>query len=79
MAENQRRHRIGERHRRDDLGADLRMDPDLLELFLRERARLREDVLGDGELADVVQQRRRLDALDFCLATGSTAFASRAA
>ena len=46
------------------------MDPDLLELFLRQRTRLRQDVLGHGELADVVQQRRRLDALDFRRRTG---------
>ena len=50
--------------RADDLGADLRVDADLLELFLRQRPRLRQDVLGHGELADVVQQRRGLDALD---------------
>ena len=36
---------------------------DLLEFLGRQRARLREDVLGHGELADVVQQRRGLDAL----------------
>ena len=41
------------------------MDADLLELLLGERAGLRQDVLGHGELADVVQQRRGLDALDF--------------
>ena len=64
VAEDQRRHRIRERHAADDLGADLRVDADLLELFLRQRAGLREDVLGHGELADVVQQRRGLDALD---------------
>ena len=44
---------------------DLGMDADLLELLLRERTGLRQDVLGHGELADVVQQRRGLDALDF--------------
>ena len=64
VAEDQRRHRIRERHGADDLGADLRMDADLLELFLRQRAGLRQDVLRHGELADVVQQRRGLDALD---------------
>src|SRR2546422_3820529 len=45
-------------HRPDDLSAHLRVDADFLELFLRQRARLRQDVLGDRELADVVQQRR---------------------
>ena len=67
MAEDQRRHRIRERHRADDVGADLRMRADLLELFRRQRPRLRQDVLGHRELADVVQQRRRLHALDVVL------------
>ena len=67
MAQNQRRHRIRERHRAHDVGADLRMRADLLELLGRQRTRLREDVLGHRELADVVQQGGRLDALDFVL------------
>ena len=67
MAQDERRDRIRERHRADDVGADLRVGADLLELFGRQRARLREDVLGHGELADVVQQRRRLHALDLVL------------
>ena len=66
MAEDQRRDAEGERHRRDDFRADLRVDADLLELFLGQRAGLRQDVLGHRELADVVQQRRGLDALDVC-------------
>ena len=68
VAQDQRRHRIRERHRAHDVGADLRMGADLLELFGRQRPRLREDVLGHGQLADVVQQRRRLHALDLVLA-----------
>ncbi len=79
MAEDQRRHRIRERHGGDDLRADLRMDADLLELFLRQRSGLRQDVLGHGELADVVEQRRRLDALDLVGCDRPTAFASPAA
>ena len=67
MAQDQRRHRIRERHRADDVRADLRMRADLLELLGRQRPGLRQDVLGHGELADVVQQRRRLHALDFVL------------
>ena len=67
VAEDQRRHRIRERHAADDLGADLRVDADLLELFLRQRPGLRQDVLGHRQLADVVQQRRGLDALDLVL------------
>ena len=65
MAENERRDRIRERHAADDFGADLRVNADLLELFLRQRARLRQDVFGDGELADVVEQRRGLHTLNF--------------
>ena len=64
VAEDERRHRVRERHRADDLGADLRVNANLLELFLGERTRLREDVLGHGQLADVVEQRRGLDALN---------------
>ena len=79
VAEDQRRHRIGERHRGDDLRADLRVNADLLEFFLRQRAGLRQDVLGHRQLADVVQQRRGLDALDFVRRAGPTAFARPAA
>ena len=63
VAEDEGRHRIRERHSRDDVGADLRVAPDLLELFGRQRARLGDDVLGNGQLADVVEQRRGLDRL----------------
>jgi hypothetical protein len=41
--------------------------PDLVQLLRRERTRLREDVLRDRELADVVQQRRGLHPLDLAL------------
>ena len=64
VAQNERRHRVRERHRADDLGADLGVDADLLELLLRQRSRLRQDVLGHGQLADIVEQGRRLHALD---------------
>ena len=67
VAQDERRDGIGKRHARDDLGADLRVNPNLLELFLRERARLRENVLGHRQLADVVQQRGRLHALNLVL------------
>ena len=70
MAEDQRRHRIGERHRGDDLRADLRVNADLLELLLRQRSGLRQDVLGHRQLADVVQQRRGLDALNLVRRAG---------
>ena len=65
VAQDERRHRIRERDAGDDVGADLRVNADLLELFGRQRTRLGEDVLRHGELADVVQQRGRPDRLDF--------------
>ena len=43
------------------------MNADLVKFFRRQRARLGEDVLRYGELADVVQQRRGLDAADVVL------------
>ena len=64
MAQNQRRDGVGERNRRDDFGADLGVDADLLEFFLGQRSGFRQDVLGHRELPDVVEQRRRLDALN---------------
>ena len=44
------------------------MDADLLEFLVRERPGLRQDVLGHGQLADVVQQRRGLHALNLVVA-----------
>lgn len=67
MAQDERHDGIREGHAADDFRADLRMNADLLELFLGERARFGQDVLGHGELADVVQQRGGLDALDLGL------------
>ena len=64
VAQNQRRHGIGERDAADDLRSDLRVDPKLLKLLLCQRARFREDVLGHRQFADVAQQRGSLDALD---------------
>ena len=63
VREDERGHRVGEGHGGDDLRADLRVDLHLPELFLREGARLRQDVLGHRELADVVQQCGRAHAL----------------
>ena len=67
VAQDQRCDRIWEGHRGDDFCSHLRMNPNLLELFLRERSGLGQDVLGHGELADVVQQRRRPHALNLRL------------
>ena len=59
MAEHELAHRAAEGHGPEDLGADTRVNLDALELFGRERLGLREDVLGHGHVADVVEQRRR--------------------
>ena len=67
VAQNERRDRIGERNTSNDLGPDLRMNSNFLEFFLRERARLRKNVLGYRQLADVVQERRSFHALDLAL------------
>ncbi len=67
MTEDQRRDRIGKRHGRDDFRPHLGMDADLLEFFLRQRAGFRQDVLRDSQLADVVEQRGGLDALNLRL------------
>ena len=55
--------RIREVDRREDLGADRRVQLHLLELGGRQLARLVEDVLGHRDLAGVVQQPARLDRL----------------
>ena len=62
MAFDVRRDRIRERHGADDVCADLRVDAHALVLVGRQPPRLREDVLGDRQLADVVQQRGHLHA-----------------
>ena len=67
MAQDERRDRIRKGNARDDIGAYLRVDADLLELFPRERTRLRKDVLWHRKLADVVEQCGRLDALNLVL------------
>jgi hypothetical protein len=67
VAEDQGCHRIGERHRTDDLRADLRVDANLLKLFLRQGTRLGEDVLRHGKLPDVVQERRGFHPLNFAV------------
>ena len=63
MAAHDRHDRIRELDEREDVGADVDVQLHLLELGRRQLARLVEDVLGHGELAGVVQQRRRFDRL----------------
>ena len=64
MALDVRRHRVGKRDGADDVGPDGRMKADVVELAGRQAAGLGEDVLGHGQLADVVQQRGNLQPLD---------------
>ena len=49
---------------REDVGADVDVLLHLVELRRRQLARLVENVLGDGQLARVVEQRGRLDGFD---------------
>ncbi len=64
MAPDDRGHGVRKGHGREDLGSNLGMDPDLLELLRRQRTGLGEDVLGYGELPDVVEEGRGLDPLN---------------
>src|SRR6188474_2985385 len=64
VALNDRGDGIGERNRFDDFGPDDRMNANARELFWRQTAGLRQDVLGYGELADVVEQCRNPHGLD---------------
>ena len=64
MAAHDRHDRIRKIDQREDVGADVHMALHLLELGLVQLAGLVEDVLGHGELAGVVQQRRRFDRLE---------------
>ena len=48
--------RIGKVHALENLGAYYRVDLHLFELFRRQPTRLVDDVLGNGQLADVMQQ-----------------------
>ena len=57
--------RIREANAFQNLGADQRMNLHLLELFGRKASRLRDDVLGHGEFADVMQQRGGMQSFQF--------------
>jgi hypothetical protein len=65
MILNERRDRVGKRYGSNDVRPDLRMCLYLLELFGSQRTRLREDMLRNGELADVMQQRGCSHRLNF--------------
>ena len=64
MMANDGNDRIWKINRRKNVSADRRMELHALELWLREWARLVQDVLGHCELAHVVQQGGRLDRSD---------------
>ena len=61
------------------LRADGRVNLHLVKLGGRQLPRLVQDVIGDGELADVVQQRAGLQRLDLVRAKGRGCRPSRAA
>ena len=63
MAVHDRHDGIRELHEREDVRADVDVALHLLELRVRQLARLVEDVLGHGQLPGVVQQRGRFDRL----------------
>ena len=63
MRPNDGSHRIRELHTLQNLGANYGMDLHLLELFGRELARLRNDRVGHGQLANIVQDRSGLQRL----------------
>ena len=63
MAEHELADGRPERHIAEDLGAHTGVNLDALELSGRERVGFREDVLGYGHVANVVQQRRRTHRL----------------
>ena len=63
MAPHDRHDGIRKIDKRQNVGADIDMALHLLEFGLGQLARLVQDVFGHRELARVVQQRRRFDAL----------------
>ena len=69
---NDRGDRIGKGDALQDFSADDGMDLHLFELFRRQSAGLVDDVLGNGELADIVQQRGSAKGFDFLGRTPSS-------
>ena len=65
MGPHDRGHRIGEAHALQNLGSHDRVNLHLVELFRRQLAGLRDDVLRHRQLSDVVQQGGRLQSLQF--------------
>ncbi len=65
VGSHDRDHGIGEIYLLKNLRADDRMNFQLIELFLSQPARLRNNVFGNRELSDVVQQRGRPQSIEF--------------
>jgi hypothetical protein len=65
MGSHNGHHRVRELDALQDLGPDHRMDFHFFEFRAGELARLRNDVLGHRELADIVQDRGRPQRFQF--------------
>ena len=65
MRPHNRSHRIRKRRPLQNLRAHHRVDLHLLEFFLSQTARLGYNVPGHCQLSYIVQQRRRLEGLQF--------------
>ena len=68
MRPHDRHHRIGKADPLQDLRPHQRVDFHLFKFFRRQPSRLRDDVLGHGQLADVMQQRRGMQGFHFARA-----------
>ena len=65
MRPDDRHHRIGKADPLQNLRPHQRVDLHLFKFFRRQAPGLRDDVFGHGQLADVVQQRRRVQSFHF--------------
>src|SRR5678815_1347190 len=71
MAKHEIVDRTGEWNVAQDLGSDARMNLDALELLRRQCGRFRQNVLGNRQVADVVQQGRGPYRLHICIGHSS--------
>src|SRR5208337_4486118 len=67
MGSNDRYDRVGELHAFEDFRSDKRMNLHFLEFFRRQAAWFRNDMFGDRELSDVMQQGSGLQGLHFVM------------
>ena len=68
MEFDDRQVRLEERHLAQNARAKSGVAPDLLEFVRRQRAGFTQDVIGDANLANVVEQRAQTNDVDFGLA-----------